>query len=65
MVESSLQGRLLYERHGFVLKHHYALPVPDKFAGRPKERLFFMHRPRKMSGEETVGDHVDGSSAVP
>ena len=42
-VESNLAVRLLYEQHGFVLKCHYTLAVPDKFADRKKERLFYMH----------------------
>ena len=46
-VESSLAGRLCYERQGFVLKRHYTLAVPDKFADRKKERLFYMYRPKK------------------
>lgn len=46
IVESTIEGRWLYEKSGFKLKEHWTLEVAEKFSDRPKQRLFFMIRPR-------------------
>ncbi|KAF1935603.1 hypothetical protein EJ02DRAFT_484223 [Clathrospora elynae] len=50
IVESTIEGRGLYEKSGYEIQEHWTLDVPGKFGDRPKQRLFFMIRPRK-SGE--------------
>jgi hypothetical protein len=48
--ESTTAARWLYEKNGYVLSEHpghYVIEATLKeFAARPKDRLFFMERPR-------------------
>ncbi|KAF2266930.1 hypothetical protein CC78DRAFT_594749 [Lojkania enalia] len=47
IVISTDEARWLYEKAGFVVDKHVTLPVPEKFADRPKVRFFYMHRDRR------------------
>ncbi|KAH7396206.1 hypothetical protein BKA66DRAFT_606098 [Pyrenochaeta sp. MPI-SDFR-AT-0127] len=49
IVESTVEGRWLYEKSGFELQAHWTLDLPTQFSDRPKQRLFFMIRPRVSS----------------
>ncbi|KAJ4377337.1 hypothetical protein N0V83_000162 [Neocucurbitaria cava] len=46
IIEATTEGRWLYEKSGFKLQEHWTLDVPERFKDRPKQRLFFMVRPR-------------------
>lgn len=46
-VEATLEGKQLYEKFGFVVQHDVELAVPEKFASRPKQRLFMMFRQKQ------------------
>lgn len=47
-VEATLEGRHLYEQQGFVMQEYFTLAVVDKWADRPKQRMFFMRRPKQV-----------------
>ncbi|KAM0799118.1 acyl-CoA N-acyltransferase [Usnea florida] len=47
-VEATLEGRHLYEQRGFVMQEYFTLVVSERWANRPKVRLFFMHRPKRV-----------------
>ena len=47
-VEATLEGRHLYEQRGFVMQEYFTLAVAERWANRPKARLFFMHRPKRV-----------------
>lgn len=47
IVESSVFGRGLYEKNGFVFQKDVTLPQPQKWADRPKCRYAWLVRPRK------------------
>jgi predicted N-acetyltransferase YhbS len=44
-LHSSLAGKPLYEKFGFVLQEHTKLKVPEKFADKKKVDALFMRRP--------------------
>lgn len=47
IVESSVFGKGLYEKNGFEFKKDVTLPLPDKWADRPKSRYAWLVRPKK------------------
>lgn len=48
-VEASANRKLLYQQFGFIdpFPGRLELDVPEKFEDKPKEALFFMHRPAR------------------
>lgn len=54
VVEASPAGRLLYEKHGFVVQRHAQLVLPDKYAN-VKLAPAMMYRPTK---EQNGGPEV-------
>jgi len=55
IVESTEQGRRLYEHFGFVVQHDVTLEVPTKFSERPKQRLLMMYRQKKSRQSASEG----------
>jgi hypothetical protein len=48
MVEATLAGCWLYEKSGFIVKHHYSVEA-ESFSRGVAKRLFYMERPRAKS----------------
>lgn len=47
VVESSVFGKGLYEKNGYVFQRDVELPVPEKFAHRPKSRFAWLIRAKR------------------
>jgi GNAT superfamily N-acetyltransferase len=47
IVESSVFGKGLYEKNGFEFRKNVTLPLPDKWADRPKSSYAWLVRPKK------------------
>jgi hypothetical protein len=45
VVEATNYGRGLYSQEGFEVLEDYELPVPEKWANRPRQRFWWMKRP--------------------
>lgn len=50
VVESSTQGRGLYEKFNFQLVEEVEVPVAEQWQDRPKQRYYWMKRSKQ--GEE-------------
>jgi len=51
VVESSVYGRRLYEKFGFIMQEHVTMEPPPKWApkdAKGKQRFFWMKRPAKV-----------------
>jgi hypothetical protein len=48
IVESSVFGKGLYEKNGFEFRKNVTLPLPDKWADRPKSSYAWLVRPKKV-----------------
>ena len=44
-VEASMFARHLYEQNGFCVTENVMIPVPEKWANKPKIEFMFMRRP--------------------
>lgn len=53
IVEASVFGKGLYEKHGFVYQRTVEIPLPDKWMGRPKCRFAWMVRPARTSANSS------------
>ena len=49
VVEASDYAQHLYESEGFKSQYNYVIDLPDKWAGRDKQRFIWMVRPAKGS----------------
>lgn len=49
VVESSIYGRGLYEKHGFVFQRQVTLPVSEKYPGREMNTFAWLTRPKSTS----------------
>lgn len=48
IVESSVFGKGLYEKNGFVFEKDVTLPLPEKWSDRPKSSYAWLVRPRRL-----------------
>lgn len=46
IVESSVYGKGLYEKHGFVWQKNVTLPLPEQWKGRPESSYAWLVRPK-------------------
>jgi hypothetical protein len=44
-------GKSIYTKHGFEPQHMIELRVSERFADRPKDSQFYMHREKKSVRE--------------
>ena len=51
VVEATDYARHLYESEGFRVLHDYVIDLPEKWAGRDKQRATWMVRPAKGVGK--------------
>lgn len=50
-MEASDYARHLYETEGFKAVDDYVIELPDKWAGRDKQKFIWMVRPAKGAGK--------------
>jgi hypothetical protein len=48
IVESSVFGKRLYEKNGFIFQKNVTLFLPEKWAGRPKSAYAWLVRPKRL-----------------
>lgn len=48
IVESSVFGKGLYEKHGFVFQKDVTLPLPEQWAMKPKSQYAWLVRPKRL-----------------
>lgn len=48
IVESSVYGKSLYEKNGFVFQKDVTLPLPAQWASRPKSSYAWLVRPKRL-----------------
>ncbi|KAL8795165.1 MAG: hypothetical protein Q9195_002320 [Heterodermia aff. obscurata] len=52
VVESSVNGRAVYAKHGFRLVKPMEFDFSEKFASRQKPNIFFLRRPARRNGDD-------------
>ena len=52
VVESTVNGRAVYEKHGFRVVKPMEFDFPEKFANGQKPTLFFMRRAAKRDEDK-------------
>ncbi len=56
VVEASDYAYRLYESEGFVFKQDYVIPLPEKWAGRKRQKFKWMVRPVHSGGGDDKPD---------
>nr|OQO22469.1 hypothetical protein B0A51_10101 [Rachicladosporium sp. CCFEE 5018] len=62
IVESSVFGKGLYEKNGFVFQKQVELPLPPQWADRSKSAYAWLIRPRKSAMHATTNGSTNGHS---